>query len=168
MRKNYTIIVLLFIFSFLVSCSTAQYTIKRNKDLTVRQVNYFYKKNRNAFYLCSTYATFSVVWTYDEDKVEIYRLQKGKIRQKQIFEGKKTIQYAEISLEDIEKELYQKCALELDGDVFGFIIEIDRKTHIADYAVNINCMIQRKYKSNFLNKITNDIKSHKMWEVEYQ
>lgn len=168
MRKCYTIIVLLFIFSLLVSCSTMQYNIKRNKDLTVRQVNYFYKKNRNVFYLCSTYATFSVVWTYDEDKVEIYRLQKGKIRQKQIFEEKKTIQYAEISLEDIEKELYQKCALELDGDVFGFIIEIDHKTYIADYAVNINCMKQRKYKSTFLNKITNDIKSHKMWEVEYQ
>lgn len=44
MRKCYTIIVLLFIISFLVSCSTVRYNIKRNKDLTVRQVNYFYKK----------------------------------------------------------------------------------------------------------------------------
>lgn len=168
MRKCYTIIVLLFIISFLVSCSTVRYNIKRNKDLTVRQVNYFYKKNGNAFYLCSTYATFSVVWTYDEDNFQIYRLQEGRIRQKQIFKSKDIIQYAVVSLEDLEDELYRKCALELDGDSFGFKVEIDRKTYIADYAVNINCMKQGKYESNFLNKITNDIKIHKMWEVEYQ
>ena len=153
MRKSYTIIVLFFVFSFLVSCSTMQYNIKRNQDLTAKQVNYFYQKNGNAFYLSSTYANFSIVWTYDEDRVEIYRLQKGKIRQKQIIKDKEIIQYAEVSLEDIEKELYQKCALELDGDMFGFIIEIDRKTHNADYAVDINCLKQGKYKSDFLTAI---------------
>ena len=182
MRKSYTIIVLFFVFSFLVSCSTMQYAIKRNQDLTAQQVDDFYQKNGNAFYLSSTYANFSVVWTYDEDRVEIYWLQKGKIERKQIINDNETIQYAEVSLEDIEKELYQRCAMELDGDMFGFMIEIDRKdgdmfgfmieidrkTHNADYAVDINCLKQGKYKSDFLNRITNDIKRHKMWEIEYQ
>ena len=168
MRKSYTIIVLCFVLSFLVSCSTMQYAIKRNQDLTAKQVDCFYQKNGNAFYLSSSYASFSVVWTYYEDRVEIYWLQKGKIERKQIINDNETIQYAEVSLEDIEKELYQRCAMELDGDMFGFMIEIDRKTHNADYAVDINCLKQGKYKSDFLNRITNDIKRHKMWEIEYQ
>lgn len=168
MRKSYTIIFLLFIFSFLESCSTMQYNIKANRDLTAKQLNYFYQKNGNAFYLSSSSTNFSIIWTYYEGKVEIYRLQKGKISQRQIFQEKEIIQYADISLEDIEKELYQKCALELDGDTFGIIIEIDHKTHNADYAVDINCLKQGKYKSDFLNKITNDIKNYKMWKVEYQ
>lgn len=168
MRKCYAIIVLLFIFSFGVSCLTVRYNVKRNKDLTVKQVNCFYKKNKNAFYLCSTYATFSVVWTYDEDKIEIYRLQEGKISKKQIFKAKDIIPYMVVPLEDVEDELYGKCAMELDGDSFGFKVEIDHKTYIEDYAVDIKCMKLGKYKSCFLKKIADDIKIYKMWEVEYQ
>ena len=148
--------------------NNAIYNIKANRDLTAKQVNYFYQKNGNAFYLSSSSTNFSIIWTYYEGKVEIYRLQKGKISQRQIFREKEIIQYADISLEDIEKELYQKCALELDGDTFGIIIEIDHKTHNADYAVDINCLKQGKYKSDFFNKITNDIRNYKMWEVEHQ
>lgn len=168
MKKSYTILVLFFICAFLASCSTMQYNIRKNRNFTTKQVDYFYKKNGNAFYLSSTYANFSIVWTYDEDGIEIYRLQKGQIRQKQISSEKGIIPYAEFSLEDIEKELYQNCALELDGTVFGFKIEFDKKIHNADYAVDINCLKQGKYKSDFLNKIASDIKTYRMWEIEYK
>lgn len=151
-----------------MSCSTMQHNIKRNQTLTQKQVNYYHQKNGNAFYLSSTYASFSVVWTYYTDRIEIYKLQKGKVNQKQVFPEKEWIKYAEVALEDIEKELYQKCALELDGDNFGFRIVIDGKTYNTDYAVDINCLKTDKYKSEFLNKITNDIKTHKMWEIKYQ
>ncbi len=102
--------------------------------------------------MCSTYATFSVVWTYDEDKIEIYRLQEGKISKKQIFKAKDIIPYMVVPLEDVEDELYGKCAMELDGDSFGFKVEIDHKTYIEDYAVDIKCMKLGKYKSCFLKK----------------
>lgn len=154
-----------FISSFLMSCSTMQH-IKRNQTLTQKQVNYYHQKNGNVFYLSSTYATFSVVWTYYTDRIEIYILQKGKVIQKQVFPEKEWIKYAEVALEDIEEELYQRCPLELDGDNFGFRIVIDGKTYNEDYGVDVNCLKTGKYKSNFLNKITNDIKTYKMWEIK--
>ena len=65
------------------------------------------QKNGNVFYLSSTYATFSRVWTYNVNGMEIYWLAKGKVYQKETFSEKELIQYAEVAFEDIEKELYQ-------------------------------------------------------------
>lgn len=145
-----------------------QHNIKKNQNLTQKQVNYYCQKNGNAFYLSAAYASFSIVWTYHINRIEIYKLQKGKVIQKQVFSEKEWIKYAEGALEDIEKELYQKCALELDGDNFGFRIVINGEIYNIDYAVDINCLKSAEYKSEFLSKITNDIKTHKMWEIEYQ
>ena len=95
-------------------------------------------------------------------------MQKGKIKQKQVFKKIEDIQYAGISPVDMETELYQKCAPELDGDVFGFIIEVDGKRYDADFAVDINCFKRQEYKSVILNRISKDIEYYKLWEVQPQ
>lgn len=163
MRKSF-LMILLFTLCLLVSCSATNYVIKKNRYLTNKEVELLFQKNGNAFYLSSTYSYFSFVWSYNEDSVEIFRLRKGIIKQKQVFKEKENIQYAGFSLEDIETELYQKCALELDGDEFGYIIDYNGKRFKADFAVNINCLKQQKYNSVFLNKIINDINYYKMWD----
>ena len=123
MRRTRSIIEFLLVLVSIASCSVMQ--IKRTQDLTERLVKSLYQKNGNAFYLSSTHASFSTVWTHTEDMVIVYRLQKGKRKQMLSFMEKGIVQFAKIDPEDIEKELYQKCALELDGDVFGFIIDVD-------------------------------------------
>jgi hypothetical protein len=165
MRKNH-IIALLFTLSVLVSCSETNYAIKKNRDSTNKEMSLLFQKNGNAFYLSYTYSYFSIVWSYNEDSVEIYRLHKGKIKQKQVFREKEIIQYAGLSLVDIETELYQKCALELDGDVFGFIIEDDGKRYNADFSIDINSFKRKEYESDFLNRVSNDIKYYKMWDFQ--
>lgn len=60
MRKSYTIIVLFFVFSFLVSCSTMQYAIKRNQDLTAQQVDDFYQKMEMLFIYLLLMQTFQL------------------------------------------------------------------------------------------------------------
>lgn len=167
MMKPYFVIIVILCILSLVSCSTARYNIKRNKEFMTMQVDSLYKKNGNAFYLCSTYVTTSVVWTYYEDKIEIYRLQGRIIRGKQTFITNDTLQHV-VSLENIEEELYRECALELDGDSFGFIVDFEQKIQIADYSVNINCMKQGRFGSDFLRKIINDINTHAMWDFDYQ
>lgn len=165
MKKSF-LMVLLFTLCLLVSCSVTNYVIKKNRYLTNKEVELLFQKNGNAFYLSSTYSYFSFVWSYNEDSVEILRLRKGIIKQKQVFKEKENIQYAGFSLEDIETELYQKCALELDGDEFGYIIDYNGKRFKADFAVNINCLKQQKYNSVFLNKIINDINYYNIWDYK--
>lgn len=167
MKKNF-LFILLFTFCVLISCSTTHSVIKKNRLLVNKETDYLYQKKGNAFYLSSTYSYYSIVWSYDKESIEIYKLQKGAMKQKQVFKEKEKIQYAGISLVDIEKELYQKCAFELDGVIFGFIIEVDGKRYNVDYAVDINCLKQQEYDSVFLNKISNDIKYYKMWEIQPQ
>lgn len=157
-------ITLLWVSLHLISCSTMQYNINRNNTLTKKQLNYFLQKNGNAFYLSSTYSTVSVVWTYNSNGIEIYKLTKGKVDKKETFSEKELKQYNELALKDIGKDLYQKCALELDGDNFGYRIDIDGKMQGKDFAIDINCLKKETYDSEILNKIVNDIKNRKMWE----
>jgi hypothetical protein len=168
MKKCGIKIALLSVFLLSISCSTMRYNINKNNRFTEKQIINLLQRNGNVFYLSSTYATFSTVWTYNVNGIEIYILTKGKVNQKETFSEKESIQYAEVAFENIEKELYQKCALELDGDMFGFRIDIDRKIYKEDYAVDINCLKKGTYKSDFLNKIVNDIKTYNMWETNYQ
>ena len=172
MKKQ--IIVLLILTSlFLLSCVAMKSDmilndIKKNTKFTKKQVSYLLRKNGNSFYLYSSYATFSVVWTYNKDGIEIYRLSKGRVFRKDIFPEKAWIQDAEISVEEMNKEIYKKCFVVLDGEVFGFSINIDGKIHEDSYATGIDCMKQQTYSSEFLNKIVNDIKTFKMWEIVSQ
>ena len=165
MKKCNLKIILFSVLLLSTSCSTMQYNINKNNRFTEKQINSLLQKNGNVFYLSSTYATFSTVWTYNTSEIEVYKLTKGKLSKKETFSKKEFIQPTIQSLQDIEKEFYQKCALELDGDSFGFRICIDDNIHKKDYAVDINCLKKEAYKSEFLNKIVNDIKTCNMWEI---
>ena len=157
----------LFLMSFfLISFTTMKSNmihnnINKNKKFTQKQVNILLKKNGNVFYLESSYATFSIVWTYSKNGIEIYRLAKGKIFKKEIFPEKEWFQDATIAVD----EIYKNCLVVLDGDRFGFKLNIDGNIHEDSYTTNIDCMKQQTFKSDFLNKIVNDIKTYKMWEI---
>ena len=163
-----SIIALLFVLFFLESCSSMHFAIRRNNNLTSRQVSYLYKENGNAFYLSSTYASFSVVWTYVEDRIEIYRINKGQIKEKQAYSGKEMISFSVADIKDIENAIYQNCALELDGDAFGFIIRIGSETYNEDFSVDINCLKQTHEYPAFLEAVINDIRIYNMWEIKYE
>jgi len=167
--KKCTIIITLFsVFLLSISCSTMQYTINKNNKFTQKQLCDLVQKNGNAFYLSSGNATFSTVWTYNASEIEMYRLAKGKVYKKETFQEKEFIQYDFQSIQDIGNELYKKCALVIDGDGFGFRITVDGKMYREDYPIDIDCLKKEIYQSAFLNKIVNDIKTHKMWELAYQ
>jgi len=157
----------LFLMSFLLISFTTMKSnmihnnIKKNTKFTQKQVNFLFKKNGNAFYLDSSYATFSIVWTYSKNGIEIYRLVNGKVFKKEIFPEKEWLHDADIAVE----EIYKNCSVVLDGDGFGFKINMDGNIHKESYTTNIDCMKQQTFESEFLNKIVNDIKNYKMWEI---
>ena len=165
MKKGSIKIILFSILLILMSCSTMQYNINKNNKFTEKHISNLLQKNGNVFYLFSTYSTFSIVWTYNKNGIEIYRLAKGKVFRKEIFSEKEWIQDVKISVEDINNELYKTCSVVLDGDGFGFKINIDGIIHEDRFAIDIDCMKQQTYKSDFLNKIVYDIKTCKMWGV---
>ena len=166
MRK--CVLVLLITMLFIESCSSMHFAVWRNKNLTSRQVSYLYKENGNAFYLSSSYASFSVVWTYDKDKIEIYRIKKGRIKEKQVIKRKEIMSFSEVDIKSIKNAIYDNCALELDGDVFGYIIRSGDETYNEDYAVDINCLKQKHEYPLLLETVIDDIRIYKMWEIKYQ
>lgn len=159
-------IVGILICSALVSCSSFKYTVKRNNALTERQLARCYRNNSNAFYVTSTYATFSVVWSYNDGSIEIYRLRNGRIKQKQVFETKDTEFYTGVSLYAIDKELFRECCLVLDGDLFVVRVKVDGRPHTKSFPLDINCLKKGEYQSGFLKRIAEDIYTYRMWEFE--
>ena len=158
-------VALLAAMSLSVSCST-MHSVKVNHNQTEKIVNALYHNNKNAFYMSSSYATFSTVWTYEKDIIVIYRLTKGRVREKQSFQRTGPIQLTELSYEDIEEEIYQNCPMELDGDVFGVVLEIDHKKTFLSFPVDINCMKRGNYNSALLKMIVNDMESYHLWGIE--
>lgn len=166
MRKYYLQLVLLLICFALVSCSSFKYTVKRNNVLTERQLARCYRNNKNVFSVTSTYANFSVVWSYNDGSIEIYRLMNGRIEQKQVFETKDTDFYTGVSLYTINKELLRECCLELDGDLFVVRVNVDSLPYSETFPININCLKKGEYQSGFLKRIAEDINTYRMWEFE--
>lgn len=152
---------------FLISCSTMQYNINKNNDFTKKQIGNLLQKNGNVFYLSSSNATFSTVWSYSSNEIEIYKLAKGMISKREFFSETEFTKPTVQSLQDIDKEIYQQCPLELDGDNFGFRVIIDGDILTKDYHIEINCLKAGRYNTNFSNKIVNDITIRDMWDVEY-
>lgn len=121
------------------------------------------EKNGNVFYLNSTYATFSTVWTYNKDKIEIYKLANGKISLQQEYPTTSIDNINQISKEELFE--LDQC-MELDGDGFGYRIKRGSEIEQQDLPIGIECFTKLKYKSKFLNKVVEDINTHKMWDVQ--
>jgi len=158
---------LLFIFItvLLVSCSTMKNGIKKNNKTTEKLVASLFEEKGNVFYLTSTYATFSRVWTYDKEKVEIYRLADGKIYEQRVHKKNSEILSQVPTFKELHLDL-KECGYELDGDGLGFKIKTNNQTIEEDLPIEINCLKKGKYKSDFLNALVDDINTHQLWDIE--
>ncbi len=158
-------IALTIIVTLCISCSTMKHNIQKNNTQTDKIIEYLLDKNGNVFYLNSTFVPFSTVWTYSKDKLEIYKLVNGKIISQQ--------EYFTTSIDNInqisKEELFEldQC-MELDGDGFGYRIKRGSEIEQQDLPIGIDCFTKLKYKSEFLNKVVEDINTHKMWDVRYE
>jgi hypothetical protein len=146
-------------------CSTMKQNIHENNKFTDKITSSLLEKNGNVFYLTSTYATFSTVWTYHKDKLEIYKLANGKISLRKECSTTCIDNINQISKEELFE--LDQC-MELDGDGFGYRIKRGSEMEQQDLPIGIECFTKLKYKSEFLNKVVEDINTHKMWDVQYK
>lgn len=152
---------------FFVSCSTMKQNISKNNKYTDKLISSLLDRNGNVFYLTSTYATFSTVWTYEKGNIEIYRLANGRTTEQQTITDKGLSMYEIPTLKELEIET-KECGYELDGDGFGYKIKRGSEIVQQDLPIGIECFTKLKYKSEFLNKVVEDINTHKMWDVRYE
>ncbi|WP_257667177.1 hypothetical protein [Parapedobacter tibetensis] len=139
--------------------------MNKNKKYTDKIMLSLFERNGNAFYLASTYATFSTVWTYTQDSIEIYRLAKGKVAEHLVSKENGVGEYDLPSMEELDKDI-KECGYELDGDVFGFMIKKNLiKRH--DFPVSIECLTSKSHQSRFLNEIVKSINRYKLWDIRY-
>jgi len=151
---------------FCISCSSMKHDIQKNHKQTNKIIQSLLDKNGNVFYLNSTYVIYSTIWTYTDDNIEIYRTTKSNIVERLTFPDKGVSNYKVPDFKELDRET-QECGYELDGDGFGFEIKKDSKIEQQDLPINIECFTKQKYKSEFLNKIVNDINTYKLWDIQY-
>lgn len=165
MRYTFKIVIIGFVTMF-TSCSTMKQAISKNQKNTNKYITNLLKNNDNVFYLYSTYSTFSTVWTYRSDSIEIYRLAKGKLISKEIYKNTGIKSFQIPTIKDLNSDI-DKCGLVLDGDIIGFEFDKNKpeKNH-NQITTDIKCFKAQKYKSDFLNKLVEDITIYKMWNIE--
>ena len=164
MRKI-TVILLLIFLSSNVFHSMALSRENLNQRFTEKTVRKLCKKTGNAFYITSNYADFSIVWTYFDSRIEIYKLKNGKIIQNQTFEDQCNALY-DFDFADLENELYSICPVELDGDLLGIQIEHSGIKYKSELPVSINDLKRGIYNVELLNKIADDIQRYDLWAIE--
>jgi len=153
------IIVLAFI--LLISCSGIKQNMNRNNKFTDSFFKSLSERNGNAFYIKSSYSTFSTVWSYYKGDIVIYYITNGKLQKKQKLD-------ATNFLEKIaKKEVFEldKC-LELDGDIIGYRVTINQQTYKEEFPIGINCFLNKKYESKFLNNLVKDIINYKLYKTD--
>ena len=153
------------IVAFLTSCSAMKYNISRNNKLTDKTIFNLNKEYGNVFYVRSTYATFSTVWSYVDNSIKIYKLANGRLIDQQQYPTN-GIEDFKIMTNDELLELNQ--CMELDGDIFGYSILKGEQIDQRDFPVGIECFTKINFKSNFLKKIVDDINTFKIWEIHYK
>jgi len=165
--KSIIKITLVVIVTLCISCSTMKHNIQKNNTQTDRIIESLLDKNGNVFYLNSTYVISSTVWTYKEGHIEVYRLTKGKRVEQSTFPEKGLSNYEIPTFKELDIEI-KECGYELDGDGFGFRIKTGLEIERQDLPISIECFTKLKYKSEFLNKVVEDINTYKMWNVRYE
>jgi len=158
-------LMLIFLLSFSISCSTIKGDIKRNNNKTDKWVNYLVRKNGNAFYVTSTYSTYSTVWSYVNNQIMIYRITSGKILKEETYARNSNFINKLPSHKQLDKELFEKCGYELDGDFFGFKIKKDNSLIEENFSINLECIKNGKYNLFFFSEISRDITAFNLWEI---
>lgn len=151
-RVLYTILVL-----STVSCSTV-YRINSNNKATSRIVSSLLEDNGNVYYLQSTYSKSSVIWTYGEDGIEIYRLHSGKLLSQKHIKTDECNDALFLNMEDlVELDDY----LELDGDILG----VQTWKMKQEYPVCFDCILNGPLHSKRLNLLIHDIINYELWPL---
>jgi hypothetical protein len=141
-----------------------EYNIRKNHKFTDKMISSLLQKNGNTFYLNSTYTTFSRIWTYTENTFEIYKLANGKVYEKTTYSDNGFSNIGMPESKEIDLEI-EECKYELDGDFFGYRIKTGSEIKQQDLLISIECFTKKKYKSEFLSKIVEDINIHKIRDV---
>lgn len=166
MKKNRIIWYLLFgLICLCVSCTSMQRAVNKNNVSTNKLFLSLYEKNGNSFYLASSYATFSTVWTYAQDSIYVYRLAKGKVVERLSFKESGIDELNISAVKELNIDIGE-CGNELDGDLFSFMAREGRPER-QDLPISIDCFTNKKYQSSFLNKIVESINKHKLWDIRY-
>ncbi len=147
--------ILLFLIMF-YSCGNLKQLIKKNHKKTSTFFEELSKKNGNAFSVRSNYINTSYVWTYKKKLIIIYKIQNGKILNKQT-EVKGDLDWLNASYKD--SEMYSDC-FELDGDLISYKTLLNGEYISDDIPVNIDCFISKDYKNDFYFNIANDISTY--------
>jgi hypothetical protein len=165
MKHHFFTLLLIIIFS---SCSTSNKVIIRNNKLTDKLIHKIYTNNENVFFLRSSNATFSTLWSYVNNEIVIYKLANGKVI------SKKTHVSSNDKLDHIDLSNFNEinmdsavCEYLLDGDLFGFILKDNDNIIDKSFPVEIECLKKAELKSSSMNIIINDIKLFKLWDVNY-
>ena len=143
---------------FLLSCgiTSKMYCKTDNKKLVTQLL----ESNGNVFYIRSTYIIISYVWSYSENEIIVYELKKGKIENEKRISIKEKPNWI-IPL--FEKDLFElDSCMELDGDMFGYWHKNGENVEQRDLPINLKCFRQGKYKSDFLNKVVNDLNDYQI------
>ncbi|MGD1840701.1 MAG: hypothetical protein ACFB0B_07370 [Thermonemataceae bacterium] len=120
-----------------------------------------YADNENAFYIKSSYATFSTVWTYRADKIKIYYLAKGRVVDEITHETRSYLD--EVSA--VNTFEFDSC-MQLDSEVIGYKVVFDDKVYEKRFPVDIACIRQQNYESSFFQKLVKDISKYQIWETQ--
>ena len=67
------------------------------------------------------------------------------------------------SVNTVEKEIYNKCGFELDGDELTVTLIYDANVIQKSYYVDISRFTEFSYENDFLNYIKNDISAFSLW-----
>jgi len=156
MQKLIIIAIVLF-----TSCSTMRNGIKKNDTLTDKTIESLFSDNGNVFYIRSSYSTFSTVWAYKSDKIEVYNLANGKIAEKSSHDATNYINKV-----PKERVFEVDNCMELDGDIIGYKVSFDGNKYQEDFPVSMKCFLDQKYKAQFLNTLVKDVKMYKLWSVK--
>ena len=116
----------------------------------------------------TTYLPSKTVWYYTNDSIIIY---------KKISSRKDILRYSyrlenslynnqllkSYSVNTVEKEIYNKCGFELDGDELTVTLIYDANVIQKSYYVDISRFTEFSYENDFLNYIKNDISAFSLW-----
>lgn len=118
--------------------------------------------------ITTTYLPSKTVWYYTNDSIIIY---------KKISSRKDILRYSyglenslynnqllkSYSVNTVEKEIYNKCGFELDGDELTVTLIYDGNVIQKSYYVDISRFTEFSYENDFLNYIKNDISAFSLW-----
>lgn len=142
-----------------MSCASLKYQIKRNNAYTSKIMTNLMKENGNVLYLGTEYANASFVWTYKVDTIQIYKLINGKINSQREYDvsfGKDWLE--QLSSENLSEQVFD-CT-ELDGDLIEIRIREEGVIMKHSFSVNLDCFVNGKYESEFLNRVIADMKAY--------